>query len=107
MKRSKRCGFYVPFFIERISCKSCFIVTLYQNLRDNESVWASNNRYYINGKSVALPIKKNGRLFCCFFTNRPEIENERKLALRYLCSGAPIPQTLLRKLERVKRMVVE
>ena len=36
MKRSKRCGFYVPFFIERISCKSCFIVILYQNLRDNE-----------------------------------------------------------------------
>ena len=41
-----------------------------------------------------------------FDTTHPEVENERKLALRYLCSGVPIPQTLLRKLERVKQAEV-
>ena len=51
--------------------------------------------------------RKYAELLGLFDTNRPEIENERKLAPRYLCSGAPIPQTLLRKLERVKRRVVE
>ena len=35
------------------------------------------------------------------FSKNPEIEQEKRLALRYLNSGAYIPQTLLTKIERI------
>ena len=35
------------------------------------------------------------------FSRNPEIEQEKRLALRYLNSGANIPRTLLTKIERV------
>ena len=35
------------------------------------------------------------------FSRNPEIEQEKRLALRYLNSGAYIPQTLLTKIERI------
>lgn len=34
-------------------------------------------------------------------SKNPEIEQEKRLALRYLSSGADIPRTLLYKIERV------
>ena len=36
-----------------------------------------------------------------FDNTHPEIEQEKKLALRYINSGGYIPQTLLMKIERV------
>ena len=35
------------------------------------------------------------------FSRNPEIEQEKRLALQYLNSGANIPRTLLTKIERV------
>ena len=40
-------------------------------------------------------------------TSNEELNNARALALRYLSSGAPIPQTLLTKVERAARNTEE
>lgn len=49
--------------------------------------------------------REYAELLGLFDDSHPETEQDRKLALRYLCSGAPIPQTLMNKLERAKRVV--
>lgn len=40
-------------------------------------------------------------------TSNEELNNDRALALRYLSSGAPIPKTLLTKVERAARNTKE
>ena len=40
-------------------------------------------------------------------TNNEELNNDRSLALRFLSSGAPIPKTLLTKVERAARNTEE